>query len=247
MGKYNAIHQRKIKRKQQVKKVFSSICLVNSLLATAQKMQWEEQPWEAINTSVTKVNWDGKEVIQLERDLKTFPFDSANLDATVDGPTFLKLSNLDFENGTIELKLLSQIQENSPFPAARGFIGVAFHIDSTNQHFEAIYLRPSNGRAEDQLRRNHTIQYFSYPDYTYNKLRKEANGIYETYADIGLNEWIDVRIEIHDQKAALYINNQKTPTFLVAKLLGPNINGSIGLWVDIGTKGFFKDLKITKS
>jgi hypothetical protein len=30
---------------------------------------------------------------------------------------------------------------------------------------EAIYVRPTNGRAGDQFRRNRLIQYISYPDY----------------------------------------------------------------------------------
>jgi hypothetical protein len=54
------------------------------------------------------------------------PFDSNNLESTVDEPTYAKLTNLDFENGTIEVKMLSRIQEPSPFQFAQGFIGVAF-------------------------------------------------------------------------------------------------------------------------
>jgi hypothetical protein len=108
-------------------------------------------------------------------------------------------------------------------------------------------LRPSNGRADDQLRRNHTIQYFAYPGYTFSRLRKESNGLYETYADIGLNEWIDVRIEFYMEKVALFINNQKSPNFIVNKMLGKSTQGSIGLWVEVGTIGYFKDLKVTKN
>jgi hypothetical protein len=123
---------------------------------------------------------------------------------------------------------------------------VAYRVDQENKNFDAIYLRPSNGRADDQLRRNHTIQYFSYPGNSFGRLRKEANGLYETYADIGLNEWIDVRIEFQDEKAVLYINNQKSPSFIVTKMLGTSKTGSIALWVEIGTIGYFKDLKVTK-
>mgnify|MGYP000547167375 CR=1 FL=1 len=62
---------------------------------------------------------------------------------------------------------------------------------------------------------------------------KEANGLYETYADIGLNEWIDVRIEFQDEKAVLYINNQKSPSFIVTKMLETSKKGSVSLWVEI--------------
>ncbi len=212
----------------------------------AQKFTWEKYEFEAVNTKAEIVNMDGAQVLRVERDLIASPFDGKNIEASVDGPTYVKLTNVDMENGTIEVKMLSRIMENSPFPAARGFIGVAYRVDQENKTFDAIYLRPSNGRADDQLRRNHTVQYFSYPGNTFSRLRKEANGLYETYADIGLNEWIDVRIEFQDEKAVLYINNQKSPSFIVTKMLGTSKKGSIALWVEIGTIGYFKDLKVTQ-
>jgi hypothetical protein len=212
----------------------------------AQKFTWKHKEFETVNTKVAIVNMEGVQVLKVERDLVASPFNEKNIDASTDGPTYVKLTNVDIENGTIEVKMLSRIMENSPFTAARGFIGVAYRIDNENKNFDAIYLRPSNGRSDDQLRRNHTIQYFSYPGNTFGRLRKEANGLYETYADIGLNEWIDVRIEFQDEKAVLYINNQKSPSFIVKKMLGTSKKGSIALWVEIGTIGYFKDLKVTK-
>jgi hypothetical protein len=53
-----------------------------------------------------------------------------------------------------------------------------------------------------------------------------------------------MRIEFSGQSAKLYLNDQKSPAFLVNKMLGTTTSGSIGLWVEIGTEGFFKDLKI---
>lgn len=214
--------------------------------ALAQKITWNQMEMEAVNSKAKIVQMDGVSVLQVERDLLASPFDSTNVEASVDGPTYVKIANLEMENGTIEVKVFSQIMENSPFPAARGFIGLGYRVASDNKNFEGIYLRPSNGRANDQLRRNHSVQYFSYPGYTFNRLRKEANGVYETYADIGLNEWITMRVEIEGEKAVLYINNQKAPSFLVQKMLGISKKGSIALWVEIGTIGYFKDLKVIK-
>jgi hypothetical protein len=230
-----------------MKKIILSCGLVlNMTGAIAQKFTWDKHEFESVNTKVEIVSMDGAQVLKVERDLVASPFDKKNIDASTDGPTYVKLTNVDIENGTIEVKMLSRIMENSPFPAARGFIGVAYRVDPENKNFDAIYLRPSNGRADDQLRRNHTVQYFSYPGNTFSRLRKEANGLYETYADIGLNEWIDVRIEFQNEKAVLYINNQKSPSFIVTKMLGTSKKGSIALWVEIGTIGYFKDLKVTK-
>lgn len=228
------------------KALLLSILILQVTGIYAQKFTWEKYEFEAVNTKAEIVNMDGAQVLRVERDLIASPFDGKNIEASVDGPTYVKLTNVDMENGTIEVKMLSRIMENSPFPAARGFIGVAYRVDQENKNFDAIYLRPSNGRADDQLRRNHTVQYFSYPGNTFSRLRKEANGLYETYADIGLNEWIDVRIEFQDEKAVLYINNQKSPSFIVTKMLGTSKKGSIALWVEIGTIGYFKDLKVTQ-
>ena len=164
-----------------------------------------------------------------------------------DLPTFVKVKSIDFKDGTIEVKVLSRLLKNAP-AYARGFIGVAFHIDPLNSKFEGIYLRPTNGRAEDQLRRNHSIQYFSYPGYDFDRLRKEAEGVYESYADMGLNEWITMRIEVKGKQAKLFLNNNKQPSLIVNDLkLGDNVSGAISLWVDGGTEGYFKDLKITKN
>jgi hypothetical protein len=44
----------------------------------------------------------------------------------------------------------------------------------------------------------------------------------------------------------MYINDAKYSTFVVDKMKGKTAHGSIALWVDIGTIGYFKDLKVTK-
>ena len=80
--------------------------------------------------------------------------------------------------------MLARLVQGAP-EFARGFIGIAFRISDDNKKFECIHLRPANGRAEDQLRRNHSIQYFSAPEWKFDRLRKEAAGVYETYADMG--------------------------------------------------------------
>ena len=139
--------------------------------------------------------------------------------------------------------MLSRIQPDSPFKQARGFIGLAFHISGDDKAFESVYLRPSNGRSADSAMKSHTVQYFAYPDHKFDRLRREAPGIYESGADIGLNEWISLRLEITRDARRLYINDRKTPVLMVLKPLGMQTRGAIGLWVDIGTEGYFKDFK----
>ena len=179
----------------------------------------------------------GKDVVKVIKD--------SNL-VEVDEPTFSKLKSIEFKNGTIEVKVLSRLLPNAP-ESARGFIGIAFRINDSNSKFECIYIRPTNSRADNQLRRNRSIQYFSFPDYKFDRLRKEAPGEYESYADMGLNEWIKLKIIVKDSQAKLFINDSKQPSLVVNDLKhGANSSGAIGLWVDVGTEGYFSELKIQK-
>lgn len=188
-----------------------------------------------VNTFINAVTLDGKKTIQVTKDPAI---------TEVDEPTFARLVDSDFRNGSIEVLVLSKLLEDAP-DFARGFIGVAFRIDEINSRFEGIYIRPTNGRAEDQLRRNRSTQYFSYPDFKFDRLRNEAPGKYESHADIGLNEWIQIRIEVQSENAKLYLNEAEHPVLTVSDLKhGANASGGIGLWVDVGTEGYFTDLKI---
>lgn len=125
-------------------------------------------------------------------------------------------------------------------------IGIASRISDNDSAYESVYLRPKVGRSDNQLFRNKTIQYYAYPDYKFDKLRKEADGMYETTASVDLNEWITMRIEVKGQKLYMFINDAKYSTFVVDKMKGKTTHGSIALWVDVGTIGYFKDLKVTK-
>lgn len=190
---------------------------------------------DPVNTFVKIDQLEGKEVVRVIKDPKVH---------AVDEPTFAKLIGSDFKDGIIEVTVLSKLLENAP-DFARGFIGVAFRIDESNSKFEGIYIRPTNGRADDQLRRNRSTQYFSYPDFKFDRLRNEFAGMYESYADMGLNEWIKIKIEVKGEKAKLYLNGNSQPVLVVNDLKhGADGSGGIGLWVDIGTDGHFTDLRI---
>ena len=208
--------------------------LSNGLLAQTLKLEKKNLLPNQVYMSIKKL--DGQEVLSIVKD--------STLKA-IDEPTFVKIKGVDFQDGTIEVKVLSRLLKTAR-PSDRGFIGVAYRINEDNSKFECIYIRPTNGRADDQVRRNHSVQYFSYPDFKFDRLRKEAPEKYETYADMGLNEWITMRIEIKGNKVQLFLNNQKYPTFIVNDMKSDNASGGIGLWVDVGTDGYFRDLKITK-
>ena len=212
-------------------------CFACSFSLHSQGFKFDKNRLEAVNSSMSIKKFMGKESLKVTKD-------SAVTEA--DGSTFIKLKGVEFKNGTIEVKVLSRLLPNAP-ESARGFIGIAFRINDNNSKFEGIYIRPTNGRAGDQLRRNHTIQYFSFPDYKFDRLRKDAPGQYESYADMGLNEWIKLKIIVKDSTAKLFINDSKQPSLIVNDLKhGANSSGAIGLWVDIGTEGYFSELKVGK-
>lgn len=239
-----------------ITKLFTSLCfiLVISFSVTAQNtINWQKivlgkQTFELHNVTGEIVKFQGKKVLKIERDLKALPFDSNRLEATVDEKHYARLLGLDdFENGTIEVKMYSQIQDPSPYPPAAGFIGLYFRIKEDDFEFESIYLRPKVGRINSQMARNHAVQYFSYPDYKFQTLRdKFPAGSYEGSAPVMLNEWIKMRIEVNGETAEMFINDLKYSSFIVNKMLGKNKKGYVGLYVDIATIGYFKDLKVTK-
>ena len=91
------------------------------------------------------------------------------------------------------------------------------------------------------------MQYFSYPHAKFETLRKNyPAGSYEGSAPVALNEWIKMRIEVNGETAEMFINDMKYSSFIVDKMLGKSKKGYVGLYVDIGTIGYFKDLKVTK-
>jgi hypothetical protein len=213
-----------------------------------QKLTLKKQTFELHNVTGSIIEFEGKQVLKIERDLIALPFDVNNIEKTVDEPHYARLVGLeDFENGTIEVKMYSQLQDPAPYPGIAGFIGVYFRIKEDDSAFESIYVRPKVGRVNKQLLRNHAVQYISYPHAKFDTLRKSyPPGSYEGTAPVALKEWIKMRIEVNGETAEMFINDMKYSSFIVDKMLGKHKTGGVGLYVDIGTIGYFKDLKVTR-
>lgn len=188
---------------------------------------------EAVNVTFSEVVYKGKEA------LKVMPT-QAEVEAK-----FVKLSNVNFKDGIIEVEVVGKRNINAG-KNARGFVGVAFRINDDNSNFECFYIRPTNGRANDQLRRNHSVQYISFPEFPWYKLRKETPGKYETYSDLIEGEWTKLKIEISGDKAKLYVGNVSQATLMVNDLKLGEKEGAIGLWVGPGTEAYFSGLKVTQ-
>ena len=150
-----------------------------------------------------------------------------------------------FEDGTIDIDLTGE-----PGPgangAARGFVGVAFRAAPDARKLELFYLRPTNGRADDQERRNHSAQYDSAPDFPWFRLRKESPGKYESYVDLVPGEWTKVRITVSGDKARFYVHGSDQPTLVVNDLKLGVSKGAIALFAGPGTVAHFSNLKVTR-
>ena len=194
--------------------------------------------WKAVNTETEEAVVGGLPALRVVKgEEKRMRFDEN---------TYARLTDLDFHNGIIEGKMLSRLLPDAP-DFARGFIGIAFRINEGDSEFESFYVRPTNAMTDDPVRRAHGCQYFSYPGYTFAYFREYGIEGYEAPVESGLNEWIDLKAVVRDDHAEFYLNGAKEPTLVVNDLKhGKNAHGSVGLFVDIGTDGFFRDLRITR-
>lgn len=161
-----------------------------------------------------------------------------------DGPTVALVPGTDFGDGVIEIDLAGAVTPGAP-EGARGFVGIVFRAGADASRFENIYLRPTNGRADDQLRRNHATQYTSHPDYPWYRLRKENPGVYESYTDLEPGVWTRMRIEVEGVHARLYVNEAPQPCLIVNDLKLGESRGLVGLWIGAGTDAYFSNLRIT--
>jgi hypothetical protein len=159
-----------------------------------------------------------------------------------DGYAVIKGSR--FHNGTISLDVAGAPAKGAQ-EGARGFIGINFRIQADGARWENIYVRPTNGRAADQLRRNHSTQYTSYPDWPWERLRKETPGVYESYADMVAGEWTHLRIVVLGTDASLYVGGAEQPCLLVHDLKLGDVEGAVALWIGPGTEGYFRNVNVS--
>jgi hypothetical protein len=159
------------------------------------------------------------------------------------GASYAILKGSSFRDGTIEVDLAGQPAAGAS-EGARGFIGIAFRLQADGR-YEYIYLRPTNGRADDQVRRNHATQYSAHPDFDFARSRKEAPEKYESYVDLEPGVWTKYRIEVEGTKGRLYVHGTRQPVLIVNDLKHEPRAGLVALWVGPGTEGYFANLKIT--
>jgi hypothetical protein len=164
------------------------------------------------------------------------------------GERLVILNKTEFQDGVIEIELTGEPGVNAG-EGARGFVGVAFRVSAgaakDGLKYEGFYLRPTNGRADDQLRRNHSTQYISFPEFPWQRLRMESPEKYESYVDLVPGEWTKVKIEVRGDKARLYVHDAPQPVLVVNDLKHGQSRGQIALWIDPGTVAHFANLRVS--
>jgi hypothetical protein len=153
------------------------------------------------------------------------------------------IEGIEFSDGVITAEVTGAPPPGAS-PLARGFVGIAFRL--RDGAYDVFQLRMTNGRAEEQERRNHTTQYSSHPDWPWFRLRKEAPSRYESYVDLVPNVWTAIKIDVGGERARLYVHDQEQPTLIVNDLKsGARRTGAVALWVNAGTVAYFRNLTLT--
>jgi hypothetical protein len=157
---------------------------------------------------------------------------------------FAFLKGVQLRDGVIEVDMATKIT-TPPGVRMPGFTGIAFRARPDASHFELFYLRPGNARSEDQAMRNHSVQYTAEPGFDWERLRRQWPFVYESYADLQLDEWTPVKIEVHGRQARLYVNGSANPSLVVDGLKGEDLQGGVALWSYAGEEAYFSNLRIS--
>jgi 3-keto-disaccharide hydrolase len=218
------------------------------------KMQVSTFPLDSLDgLEVKSVKEDGMYPVKTKADVATYRGRRAVRIVNDDGLTVTGtpagaqaiaiVTPSEFKDGTIEADVVGLPREGAP-PTTRGFVGIAFRVQDHGSQYESIYLRMTNGRADDQLQRNHSTQYVSQPRFTWQRLRKENPGLYESYVDLEPGAWTRIKIVVAGTKARLYVNSAEQPCLIVNDLKLGETHGQVALWTGSNTEAYFSNLKV---
>lgn len=192
---------------------------------------------EALNAKPETATYQGRRAIHIANQ-----YDGT---ATSADESMAILHGSQFRNGAIEVELAGMPRVGAP-PDIRGFVGIAFRVEEKGRKFECFYLRMTNGRSDDQLRRNHSAQYVSMPGFPWEKLRADNPGAYESYVDLEMGAWTRVKILVDGTKAQLYVNGTAQPCLIVNDLKQGESGGAVALWIGDRTEAYFSNLTIAE-
>lgn len=190
---------------------------------------------EVVNGRTEAVTYRGVKALKLVPAPESVGKDAGML-ALLDGP--------EFKDGTIQLEVAGAPRPDAPADS-RGFIGISVRTGPHGAWSEVFYLRPTNGRSDDQLRRNHAVQYASDPEFPWYRLRKESPGVYESYADMEAGAWTRIKVVVAGTTARLYVNGASQPCLVVNDLKHGTQPGRIALWAHVETDAYFGAVSVS--
>ena len=203
---------------------FTQVCIAqeNAIIPDLAKIV-EGEDWKITNREATII----KENDQLSIYFETQP-----------GSGVAWLENVELTNGTIEIDIKGKDV------SGRSFVGIAFRgVDE--ETYDAVYFRPFNFMSDDPVRRGHSVQYVSHPDYPWRRLREEHPEKYENPVDPVLDpgSFFHAKIIIEKPKISVFVNDGKEPCLVVEELTD-RTGGWVGLWMGNNSDGTFANLKI---
>lgn len=182
--------------------------------------------WTVVRRAAASIDEDGRSGLRLD---------------AREGDGVAWLDGTDFDSGVIELELKGK---NVP---QQSFLGVAFRgVDDV--HYDTVYFRPFNFRAEETARRSHSVQYDSRPDHHWPRLRQDHPGVYEAAIDTPPDPdgWFRIRLVIERPTISVFVNDGARSCLVVEELSGRS-GGRVGLWVGNNSGGAFANLRITQT
>ena len=189
--------------------------------------------YETVNGNVELVDYQGRRAVHL-----VAPPDKRSTDVHL----LAIAPGIEFSEGTIQVDVAE-----SPFdgiPGARGFIGIAFHVEPSGSRFECFYLRPTNGRAEDQLRRNHSTQYISHPDFPLAETaRIEPRPVRVLCRHSARPMDRGSGSSSKARRRDFFVNQAEQPALIVNDLKLGEMGGRLALWAHASTDAYFSRLE----
>lgn len=201
-----------------------SSCATESTLSTVSAPLLSSENWQVHNRQATFSKIDGTDQVYFAEQAK---------------PGVAWLKNTVLAEGVIEADIKGRDLKD------KSYIGIAFRgVDEKT--YEAVYFRPFNFNAPDQLHKSHAVQYESEPNHSWEKLRKEQPGKYEFALTpaVDPNGFFHVKVVLANPQVRVYVNHATEPTLVVDSLASQK-SGWVGFWMGNKADGTFKNLTIT--
>lgn len=209
------------------KALLSGILCLMSVLAFGQKK---------INLAT---EFNENQIKAVNRNISIYQADPMAIELNAaEGSGLALLKDVDFESGSIEIDLLG---ENNP---GKCFIGIAFNIEDS-ETYEAVYFRPFNFVATEQIRKDHMVQYICHPEHTWYSLREKRTGEFEDELPEppDPDDWFRARIKVTEENVKVFLYGEEKPVLKVERLNKTSSN-KIGLWCGHGSSGRYRNLVI---